>query len=1427
MHYPRYSQGIKLNMNSSDLECTDGKYIKKCIVPKEHFEGKQNDYYYTYYLNFMGNLSVFNEISPLKVVLPKNNEIIIRIKQESNQKTIKIGTNGVIYFVTDTNETNLLIEGDIEKIEFNSKIYDDDDNRNEYETRCKFWKPINDNIRIICKLDKNLKYHFQNITLNKESFNNGDNIITIYPDAFLEVEQLNYEISFLYSDQQIINIENENELYYLSFKYESYNELEKLYLSGKFNNYIILNECNTNENKIINCSISKNKLEELLVYKNEIFSVGGINDNIGLMTYECVFDINVNYNIEIQKENIYVNLTSSAEGSYEIYTQVAIETNVTNIPNLITRDFSGFLYLKKVNGFPLQVFFNGTMSFTTNIEFKTERILDNIHYKYNFIIQPSEHYIKVNFQPWRGSYIKFIYPEEFDLSFNESVIIRYIMPKPSTIKLIRLNPNSEYLNCEDLIDMKKCTVPYKHFLVEKSGDYYTYHTNHYSAIQKFYESPVIKVNLKQEKIIDLYVKDEDNNNRIFFGTKGIIYFKTNYTDNENIFDSSDIEEKTIFETTISDVHEDNYYYSNNYNVTCRLWKPINEKIRIFCDLNQKTDNENIKLNSAIFDYKGFKIAIASNMTFVLKLITNDNPAPFIYSSEQTIDVERASSYNLNFKMNSYNNDSLLILTAKENEIYNIILNDCKIQGKNLNCKIEKNKIEEVLSYSGQKFKCYYYNNNLGRPFELPNIFDIKINYNINEKENVYIKIVKLLDNYIDLNNFIPYETNITSITNVISGEFIINSTTEFTCMIKKSSEKPLLILCHGKNEGNFSLGVIENEIRLDNINVKYNFLIQPVSNEEIVEIKGIGSTILFVNPIILDITIHSTGLIKYYMTDNKNSTGLKLNLASSELECINNDYNSKHCFVPRTYFNGKSNGYFYTYHLNHKNEYSIFYELSPIKVILSAIINIRNKENPNPIKVGKNGVLILITDYNDENINIFNIFDIEDETTFYGKFIGNNSNFYNPHCRLWKPQKENIRMICKFDTNLLDEKIKFIDYNLTYHGTTIRIISEEYIAVKQLESEISFIYSDEQTINLEDDSNSYTLQFKKEIYNNEPLFLYNNEMRAINLDCKNGSKELICNIKGSKILESLSYNGEKYYVYQWTNLEGLLKLDGVLDISINYNNAKEDIYLNITKLITLEIDKNNYIVYETNITNISNVNTDIFILSTSGKGNLKCFFKKYRKDQGKLLLLCDSEKLESGSLNEISAITIKNIHALYNFIIPKTFNNHTFSISKNIGIKISFVYPEELNFTSKDILTIKLKTEQPHLLNEIKLNNNSNSNLECKNGIQMKECTVSKDHFKSSGYYNIYYKNSFGYNSISYEISPIQVSLKEEGEGKTPEEKGSSNLAGILAGSIIGGVVVIGIVVFLVIRYYKRKNPNNKLIEEENNGTSIPLSSDA
>ena len=84
-----------------------------------------------------------------------------------------------------------------------------------------------------------------------------------------------------------------------------------------------------------------------------------------------------------------------------------------------------------------------------------------------------------------------------------------------------------------------------------------------------------------------------------------MYFKTDYNDNEsNIFNSSYIKEKTIFQTFFSEINADEMY-----NITCRLWKPANENLRLFCKLKEILWNNYhyIIINNFTFNYFKNKI----------------------------------------------------------------------------------------------------------------------------------------------------------------------------------------------------------------------------------------------------------------------------------------------------------------------------------------------------------------------------------------------------------------------------------------------------------------------------------------------------------------------------------------------------------------------------------------------------------------------------------------------------------------------------------------------------------------------------------------------------------------------------------------------------------------------------------------------------
>ena len=61
---------IKLNYNSTKLECKDNNNIKECTVPQSHF--KESGYYYTYYTNDLGHEVISYEIPKIQITLKKD-----------------------------------------------------------------------------------------------------------------------------------------------------------------------------------------------------------------------------------------------------------------------------------------------------------------------------------------------------------------------------------------------------------------------------------------------------------------------------------------------------------------------------------------------------------------------------------------------------------------------------------------------------------------------------------------------------------------------------------------------------------------------------------------------------------------------------------------------------------------------------------------------------------------------------------------------------------------------------------------------------------------------------------------------------------------------------------------------------------------------------------------------------------------------------------------------------------------------------------------------------------------------------------------------------------------------------------------------------------------------------------------------------------
>ena len=68
--------GITFNEKEKDLVCEDlgsdekgKKYIKKCVVPKSHFNGQKSGEYFIKYQNHLNTKSIAYEVPPIKVIL--------------------------------------------------------------------------------------------------------------------------------------------------------------------------------------------------------------------------------------------------------------------------------------------------------------------------------------------------------------------------------------------------------------------------------------------------------------------------------------------------------------------------------------------------------------------------------------------------------------------------------------------------------------------------------------------------------------------------------------------------------------------------------------------------------------------------------------------------------------------------------------------------------------------------------------------------------------------------------------------------------------------------------------------------------------------------------------------------------------------------------------------------------------------------------------------------------------------------------------------------------------------------------------------------------------------------------------------------------------------------------------------------------------
>ena len=104
---------------------------------------------------------------------------------------------------------------------------------------------------------------------------------------------------------------------------------------------------------------------------------------------------------------------------------------------------------------------------------------------------------------------------------------------------------------------------------------------------------------------------------------------------------------------------------------------------------------------------------------------------------------------------------------------------------------------------------------------------------------------------------------------------------------------------------------------------------------------------------------------------------------------------------------------------------------------------------------------------------------------------------------------------------------------------------------------------------------------------------------------------------------------------------------------------------------------------------------------------------------------------------------------------------------------------------------------------------NSNNELYCSARETFLECSVHSYYFTQSGNYYTYHSVSSSYTTtkiIAYEVPSVKVTLAKRNDDDDNEKNSeSSSLAGIIAGSVIGGLILIALIVFFIWRCHKRK----------------------
>ena len=963
---------IRLNMDADDLECEiegEGENpFLKCVVHKSHFKGKRSGYYSLIHVDDdLNEKTIFYEIPPFEVIVNDSEADNIITVEEIYDNVDVIGKKGVIALETSfEDQYNIFNEIDIEKrTSFTTTV--SNENEDEFTINCNLFKFTDEPYVVFCELDESIPGGYYSINFDQRSFIYNNNTIIINSKESFYFQKVNIDIPNLYSDVQNIYAKENEDTIEIKFNLISYHN-EHLFISNIKSAYVSLEDCQAGENKLI-CKYQREKLLEIMSSNEDIFNLYYIDNNYQDGYFSLVKSINIIYN-NTEKEDIFVGITKPIETNMNIFSFMVYETNITDILN-IKGGFNSFIIdfensndslcgFSKYENTPLLLvcYIITSESYVKLQDIDNEIILDNINIKYNFRIQPVNNIDKIYISASKMFFSFLTFPKFLDFTSQDSITLA-IYGAMTENKGIRLNKDSNDLKCELLGEglFLQCIVPKSHFKGKKSGYYSLVYVDD-SLVTTFYDIPPFEVVLNEtEPDIDTYFIRVEEINPNDIGKQGVISFLTDFMDEDNIFDQSDVEIQTNFKVNITSNQE--------FGIDCRFVKYIGYPLIIFCELDENipSGNYSIKFDNIDFSYKNnYTIIVNSDISFEFKKLDVD--IPNLYADVQNITIEKKTDIiQLKFKINSYHNEKIFIQLINEEEeeilgtdIFNY-LDNCTQENKELICSLEVDNLLQIIASTSNSFYPIYIDNNYnGGVFNLVNT--IYINYYNVDKEDVFVRITKPLQNIASKFSCFAYETNVTDISNVLIRRNMFNmdfeneykneeETNDGYCTFRKYENNPLLLLCYidSYTDSNFMyLKEIKTEINLSEINIKYNFKIQPYNDKDIIEFYEYDKyiDIIYYYPQVLDFTSQDEFIITYIgYFGNSDSypeiPKIRLNIDSEDLNCqlLSEENSLLECVVPKSHFEGKKSGNYYTIHINDLNNQTILYQIPPIKIILN------------------------------------------------------------------------------------------------------------------------------------------------------------------------------------------------------------------------------------------------------------------------------------------------------------------------------------------------------------------------------------------------------------------------------------------------------------------------------------------------------------